>query len=63
MNSRFAQRFEEGLKQIKEGLGKKSGIKFLYYVNFYSQIYRRVNGKVNKFLISINEYDSSINIT
>ena len=27
MNSRFAERFEDGLKQIKESLGKKSGIK------------------------------------
>jgi hypothetical protein len=27
MNSRFAERFEDGLKQIKEGLGKKSGVK------------------------------------
>ncbi len=27
MNSRFSQRFEEGLTQIKEGISKKSGIK------------------------------------
>jgi molybdopterin converting factor small subunit len=27
MNSRFSQRFEQGLSQIKESLGKKSGIK------------------------------------
>jgi PAS domain-containing protein len=27
MNNRFAERFEDGLKQIKESLGKKSGIK------------------------------------
>lgn len=27
MNSRFSQRFEQGLSQIKESLAKKSGIK------------------------------------
>lgn len=27
MNSRFSQRFEQGLSQIKESLGKKSGVK------------------------------------
>ena len=27
MNSRFSQRFEEGLSQIKESLGKKNGVK------------------------------------
>lgn len=27
MNSRFSQRFEEGLTQIKEGISKKSGVK------------------------------------
>jgi len=27
MNSRFSQRFEQGLSQVKESLGKKSGIK------------------------------------
>lgn len=27
MNSRFSQRFEQGLLQIKESLGKKSGVK------------------------------------
>ena len=27
MNSRFAERFEDGLKQIKESLGKKGGVK------------------------------------
>jgi hypothetical protein len=27
MNSRFSQRFEEGLSQIKESLGRKNGVK------------------------------------
>lgn len=49
MNSRFAERFEDGLKQVKESLNKKSGIKKL------SKVWERI-GRLKAKYPSIHKY-------
>lgn len=57
MNSRFSQRFEQGLSQIKESLGKKSGIKT------QQKVWERIGRLKTKFP-SIHKYydiDTQVN--
>jgi len=52
MNSRFSERFEQGLTQIKEGLGKKGGVKKL------EKVWERIGRVKTKYQSIYKYYDT-----